>query len=100
MRTKFEEADKLAQGVNPHFEVTTRLPRGNFMLMRVADIKKVGCFDIRYLHNAMEYSLAMRLLEEGYDYAEFTDESVLHRPPDEVRFQTRSEIPDILGEKL
>ncbi|KKT61325.1 MAG: Glycosyltransferase [Candidatus Giovannonibacteria bacterium GW2011_GWA2_44_26] len=100
MKNKFDQADQLVKTINSHFEVTTRLPRGNFMLMQVADIRKVGCFDVRYLHNAMEYSLAMRLLEAGLDYAEFLDESVIHRPSDDIRLRARAQLPDLLGEKL
>jgi GT2 family glycosyltransferase len=96
VRSKFDQADDVVKMINPHFEVTTRLPRGNFMLMRVADIRKVGCFDVRYLHNAMEYSLAMRLLEVGLDYAEFFDESVIHRPSDDIRLKVRDQLPDLL----
>lgn len=100
MKSKFDQADDLVKTINAHFEVTTRLPRGNFMLMQVADIRNVGCFDVRYLHNAMEYSLAMRLLEAGLDYAEFIDESVIHRPPDGIRLKVREQLPDLLGEKF
>lgn len=96
MRNKFQIADELVKTINSHFEVTVRLPRGNFMLMKVSDIKEVGCFDIRYLHNAMEYSLAMRLLEAGLDYDEYFDESVFHRPHDELRLLTRTTVPDLL----
>ena len=100
MRNKFDQADEVARAINSHFEVTTRLPRGNFMLMKVDDIRKVGGFDIRYPHNAMEYSLAMRLLEVGLDYAEFFDESVIHRPTDDLRLKVRAQLPDLLSEKL
>lgn len=99
MRNRFQIADDLAQSVNTHFEVTLKLPRGNFMLMRVADVNCVGGFDSRYPHNAMEYSLAMRLMEAGFDYAAYEDEGVLHRPTDEVRMHTRNLLPDILDEK-
>lgn len=99
MRSKFDLADKLVQKVNPHFEVTLRLPRGNLMLMHVPDIKKVGCFDTRYLHNAMEYSLAMRLLDAGLDYEGFDDDSVIHRPPDNLRLEVRETLPDLLNEE-
>ncbi len=99
MNNSFKVADSLAQTVNKHFEVTLRLPRGNFMLMRVADIKHVGGFDDRYPHNAMEYSLAMRLIEAGFDYAAYEDDGVLHRPSDEIRLHTRKLLPDILCEE-
>lgn len=99
MRNKFDQADEVARAINLHFEVTMRLPRGNFMLMKVDDIRKIGCFDVRYPHNAMEYSLAMRLLEIGLDYAEFLDESIIHRPTDDLRLRMRTQLPDLLGEK-
>ena len=100
MRSKFDLADKLVQRINPHFEVTLRLPRGNLMLMHVPSVKKVGCFDTRYLHNAMEYSLAMRLLDAGLDYEGFYDDSVIHRPLDDLRLKVRKVLPDLLREEF
>src|SRR5665811_991399 len=80
MRAEFDRANGLVSQVNRHFEVTVRLPRGNFMLMKTDDVRGVGGFDPRYPHNAMEYSLVMRLMEKGLDYGEYKDESVIHRP--------------------
>lgn len=99
MKEKLLRADKVVSEINQHFEVTMRLPRGNFMLMKVADIQRVGGFDVNYPHNAMEYSLAMRLLDIGLDYAEYFDDSVFHRPDDDLRLKTRSQLPDLLKEK-
>jgi len=96
IRNKFNRADEAVVSINPHFEVTTRLPRGNFMLMNVEDVRRVGGFDPRYPHGAMEYSLGMRLLDAGLDYGEFNDESVIHRPSNTLRRKTREKIPDLL----
>ena len=99
MRKKFDRADEIVRTIDPHFEVTTRLPRGNFMLMNVDHVRKVGGFDSRYPHNAMEYSLAMRLLEAGMDYAGYFDDSVIHRPTGKIRSKVRAKLPDLLGKK-
>lgn len=81
--------------VNPAFEVTMRLPRGNFMLLHTGRLRVIGGFDERYPHNAMEYPIIARLLEHGYRYSEFTGNGVVHKPSDELRRSTRHLIEDI-----
>ena len=88
-----EDATVLAQSVNSHFEVTMRLPRGNYLLMKTSDIVNVGCFDENYRHNAMEYPLAMKLIEFGFDYSEYNNQGVIHKPTDEQRLIMRESVP-------
>ena len=96
MKMEFDRADNLVSKINHHFEVTVRLPRGNFMFLNTDDFREIGGFDQNYHHNAMEYSLVMRLIEKGLDYGEYNDERVIHRPSDEIRLSIRKSIPDFL----
>lgn len=96
MKSRFIHADQNVQQFSRHFEVTMRLPRGNFLLMRTEHIRQVGGFDESYPHNAMEYPFIVRLIEAGYDYAEFPAQEVIHKPSDDLRLQIRSRIPHIV----
>lgn len=89
-----KDADASAKNLNHHFEVTLKLPRGNFMLMKTAHIKQVGLFDEHYLHNAMEYPLIAKLIENGFDYGEFIDKSVIHKPDETERLLQRKRLQD------
>ena len=88
-----KECMNLVQFVNPHFDVTMRLPRGNFMLMKTSDIANIGGFDESYKHNAMEYPLVMRLVESGLDYSEYSSFGIIHKPSDEQRLLMRKIVP-------
>ena len=88
-----KECMDLVQCVNPHFDVTMRLPRGNFILMKTSDIASIGGFDEIYKHNAMEYPLIMRLLESGLDYSEYSNAGIIHKPSDEQRLLMRKIVP-------
>lgn len=89
-----QDADAAVKTINHHFETTLKLPRGNFMLMKTAHIKKVGLFDEHYLHNAMEYPLIAKLIENGFDYGEFIDKSVIHKPDETERLLQRKRLRD------
>lgn len=93
VKAMLKKATLSAQAINQHFEITIRLPRGNYLLMKMADIVNIGGFDDNYKHNAMEYPLVMRLMESGLDYAEFNACSVIHKPSDEERKHMRKNVP-------
>lgn len=84
-KENFIKARQIISKINSHFDVTLKLPRGNFLLMRTKDIIKIGLFEESYTHNAMEYPLVMKLLENDLDYGNFEDDSVIHKPNDEQR---------------